>query len=429
LPGIAVSTHTAAASPRVVLWVAATGSHAEHLNEGWDTTDIVRAEEGYPKTSIALASADGDAISAVALFTKGTRVATATNRVRLSNIEAIAEPIDFDELRDELPPPPRRHLRQGLLPPRTGEECLAAVGRLRPELLGTLGYLGSLLAGRRLDAPEAALERLTLEKEATGLALSIAGIDRRPLTTFSPSDDSDSFLAGLGEYRVSEDNAIVHDWLKLPGFGLLGTGATGAAEFSDGKRRVSILNVNRDPPERSLGVDLIYIHHDLDAFVMVQYKRMREESGDPPKLVYRPSGDRSFPDELARMHRVATAPAGAGVPDSYRLHPGACYIKLCHPTTLELTSADLVKGFYLPLDYWEVLAESTQTRGPQGGLSFSYESVSRYLTNTLFIELASEAWIGSRGAASHDIAAVVQAGVQAGRSVIVAMGTAESVRG
>jgi hypothetical protein len=79
----------------VVVWVAATNSHAEYLNEGWDTTDVVRAEEGYPKASIALASADGDAVTALALLTKGTPVATATNRVRLSNIEAIAEPISF----------------------------------------------------------------------------------------------------------------------------------------------------------------------------------------------------------------------------------------------------------------------------------------------------------------------------------------------
>jgi hypothetical protein len=183
------------------------------------------------------------------------------------------------------------------------------------------------------------------------------------------------------------------------------------------------VNVNRRPVERTLGVDLVYYHHDYGSFVLVQYKMMREEtSGGSTRFFYRPSGDRNLAAELSRMRTIVSSAQTDGVPDEYRLHAGACYMKLCRPTTLDATSTELIKGLYIPLDYWDVLNASGEVVGPRGGVRLGYDTVRRYLNNSLFVRLVERAWIGSRGVTNADLIKVVRAAVDAGRSVTLAAG-------
>jgi hypothetical protein len=407
---------------RVVLYIAPSWQHADRLDAGLDVTDVVRTEARYPQRAIALITFEGEAIEALGLATRGRLVATATRQLRISDFERV-EPIKLDAVQRELPARVRRGFTAGLLTPRTGEETAAALVRLEPALQRPLERLAAIVEQRPSIALGRVRDVLALEKDAVGLAMSIAGLDRRPLVRWEAPESPRSFLEGLAEYRVSEDTAIAHDLLSLPGFEQIASGATGAAVFSDGRRRVTVVNVNRQPLERTLGVDLVYVNHTFDAFILVQYKRLRDEGRKGSRrLVFRPSADGSLSRELARMRKVPTAPLTAGVPASYRLNPGACYIKLCNPTTPTLTSPELVKGLYIPLDYWDCMAASSAVRGKRGGIVFSYDTVDRHLNNSLFVELARDAWIGSRGATSADLAKVVGAGVAAGRSLVVAAG-------
>jgi hypothetical protein len=82
----------------------------------------------------------------------------------------------------------------------------------------------------------------------------------------------------------------------------------------------------------------------------------------------------------------------------------------------------LSKGIYIALDYWDVLAVSPDVRGPRGGIVFGYDTVKRYLTNSLFIPLVQRAWIGSTGVGSAELIRVVRDGADAGRSMMVALG-------
>jgi hypothetical protein len=68
---------------------------------------------------------------------------------------------------------------------------------------------------------------------------------------------------------------------------------------------------------------------------------------------------------------------------------------------------EMIPGIYLPLDYWDLLAASDDTRGPRGGRVFSYETVRRTINNTLFAALVGRAFVGSRGVTSEAIAEVV----------------------
>ena len=52
--------------------------------------------------------------------------------------------------------------------------------------------------------------------------------------------------------------------------------------------------------EHALGCDLVYYARDYDAYVLVQYKRLRQEKSD---WVFRP--DKRFDSELTRMREIA----------------------------------------------------------------------------------------------------------------------------
>ncbi len=89
------------------------------------------------------------------------------------------------------------------------------------------------------------------------------------------------------------------------------------------------MNANRTPVEHTLGVDVVYFNEARGSFVLVQYKKMREEGSDGRKaLSYRP--DDSLDDELERMRRIdALCMEQSG---EFRLLTTACWMKLCNPT-------------------------------------------------------------------------------------------------
>jgi len=105
---------------------------------------------------------------------------------------------------------------------------------------------------------------------------------------------------------------------------------------------------------------------------------------------------------------------------SFRLHRGPAFIKLCPPLHLDPTSADLIRGMYLPFEFFELLLVSDESRGPRGGVRITFESAGRHLNNTQFIELVQSGWIGSHDLASQRIHRLVRGGLEAGRSVLLA---------
>ncbi|EHN09766.1 hypothetical protein PAI11_34080 [Patulibacter medicamentivorans] len=184
-----------------------------------------------------------------------------------------------------------------------------------------------------------------------------------------------------------------------------------------------MVNVNRQPLERTTGADLIYINETMPSFVLVQYKTMRRE-GDPPKLLYRP--DAQLAAELDRMRKIAPGRDDRS-PMSFRLSPGACFLKLCKPVVRLDYTQDLVSGMYLPLSYYDALANSNEVAGPRGGAVFSYDTVRRHIDNTLFVSLVRGGWVGSRGATTKRLKDLVLNGLDADRSVTVAAASRNSV--
>jgi hypothetical protein len=392
---------------------------AEVLDLGNSFTDMTRAGvKVWPASQVALLMNGGQIIEIGTVTRSRRRIATDWHRLRYVRQRQMT-PLSMDELLAGLPARFRssvggRATSGGVLTERSAAAVVAVVEELRPEDGSELRRL----IGR--DVPAASLrgdglQSAAQEADAVRLAIDIAGIPRKALRDVRP-DGKLSFLAQLEEVRASEDPAIAYDGMRFLDFDSIAS-PSGIVTFASGHERLTVVNVNRQPLERTTGADLIYINEVLESFVLVQYKTMRYEGDETSRLVYRP--DAQLRAELERMRKIKPG-ADDGSPDSFRLNPSTCFLKLCKPVVRLDRPQDLVTGMYLPLAYYDVLAASDTVRGPRKGLAFSYENVGRHVGNDLFVALVRGGWVGSRGASSKRLKKLVLAGLDASRSVTVA---------
>lgn len=144
-------------------------------------------------------------------------------------------------------------------------------------------------------------------------------------------------------------------------------------------------------------------------------------------LIYRLNDD-SYREELERMkeletifeqHRLQPSLPLDTRPSSYRLHSGTFYFKLCPAEIVDITSAEMIKGMYIPLDYWKVIVASKDTTGPKGGKRITFENVGRHFSNTLFINLVQYGWVGSPIRDNRIITQFIQKALENNRSVVL----------
>lgn len=88
--------------------------------------------------------------------------------------------------------------------------------------------------------------------------------------------------------------------------------------------------------------------------------------------------------------------------------------------TVEPTSAEMIKGMYLPLDYWELLLKSPAVIGSQSGLRITYDNAERYINNTTFTDLVRQGLIGSRLTVSKKLTDIIQNSLRDKKSVMLA---------
>ncbi len=182
---------------------------------------------------------------------------------------------------------------------------------------------------------------------------------------------------------------VNHDAGIIPGWDVHKKYQVGAVEFINGKDVLTIVNVNCQPLETTLGVDLIYYHHRFQAFILVQYKRLLEEPGS--RWVYRPGHDGSYLPEMERMKKWQQwlrKRTHAGVVEVISSPLGTFFISnLPVPKPMTPLSSDLIRGMYVPLDLWLEMEERHELEGPKGGMMIDFNTDRRYLNNTEFIAL------------------------------------------
>lgn len=400
-------------------------AQVEALGASCAFTDMTEAgTKAWPANQVALLLDRGDdgtdKVTEIGTVTRSRfRVATGWHRLRYVRQCRIA-PLSLDELLAAVPARLRGTVESraafgGVLTEKSADAVVKAFARLRPPEAGELRRLLGAHAPPAGRLRGDGLQATAQEADAVRLAIDIAGIPRKALRDVRPDGES-SFLSRLEWVRASEDAAITYDGMRFLDFDRIES-PSGIVTFASGQERLVVVNVNRQPLERTTGADLVYINEPRESFVLVQYKAMRREGDDNPRLVYRP--DAQLAAELKRMRAIKTG-VNDGTPDSYRLHPGTCFLKLCKPVVRLDRTQDLVSGMYLPLDYYDALTSSGAVRGPRDGLAFTYKNVGRHVGNDLFVALVRGGWVGSRGASSKRLQELVVAGLEADRSVTVA---------
>jgi len=310
------------------------------------------------------------------------------------------------------------------MPPGTWRSLIETLKALRPACANDLEHLDRL---RRSGSREYEPERFSVpaqEKDAIGVALDMAGLGRSPESLVWAAEDPTlpaPFIRGLKSAALIEDLMVGHDARVFPAWSVVRQYQVGAVEFGNSNRSLTVVNVNRTRIEKTLGVDLVYYHHNYRSFVLVQYKRMLTGEGRQP--AFRPANDDSYRLELQRMlefeqqHSYDAAPTKL---EEYRLHRGPFYFKLCPSVSFEPLSSELIRGMYLPLDYWQLLMNTGGAVGPRGGWAVTYDSAGRHLHNTMFTDLVGSGWIGSRLDVTTALEELVAALLEAKHSVVLA---------
>lgn len=377
---------------------------------------------------IVFASFDPGFITHLANGRKGIASGTRMVRLNLSNLQELAVPIPEERLLEALPPrtrPPvaRRFRTGGLLAPAGFQSVVDAVASLAPDVTGRLARFSAARADALARFSERARDALAQQKESVGLALKFAGMDVRQLLAWSPAPDgrATSFLEGLPDVRMREDAMIVHDLEQVPGFEAVRSYPFAARVFENESARLTVVLANRLPLEEQFGTDLIYYNETYRSFVMVQYKAMERRGGG--KAEFR-LPNAQLDAEIARMDATLTAIAALADDqsrDSFRLHEGPFFLKLCARHVFNPDDGGLFPGMYLPLDYWRRVVVHDSTQGPMGGRLVTFENVGRKLSESEFISLVAGAWVGTIAPQSSILERIVREVIESGKAVTLAL--------
>jgi hypothetical protein len=223
-------------------------------------------------------------LSFVCLAAKGKRIADRFAKGTFTQIAEI-DPLRLPTWLEAMPSQFRSYLEYAVMTtgrpisPSTWTHARAALLKLRPGIEEHIRTLEKFLEAR-LDMSAREQEVRQEEKDAVGVALSVAGIDRSPLAAWQPVESA-PFVTGLTMGEIREDVMVIHDATRAPGWAKTDEPYIGVTQFSDHKgNALTVMNVNRHKVEEITGVDLLYYRHEPASFALVQYKRMVRRSGD-----------------------------------------------------------------------------------------------------------------------------------------------------
>lgn len=370
----------------------------------------------------------------ITLGKRGYMAGTGMRRLNLHDIFSLEETLHVDQVIAHAPNRFKNKLQEkldggGLLPPKSYEALIDIVSSLAPETAAILSRYSKARIKRIDKLPDNIKETLAEQKEAVATAMSIAGIDREELHGWDVNQkgETTSFLDGLEQVRLREDQMLINDLNNLPGYQALKNTPLNSVVFENEKSKLTVVLANRLPLEEQLGVDLIYYNETFSCFLMIQYKAM-EKTGEGEAFRF---PENQLTKEIDRMDSVITElqklPSNTQV-DGFRLNENPFFLKICPRIVFKPDNIGLVKGMYLPLDYWKLLSQHPSMVGSKGGMRLSYKNVRRYFDNTQFITIASGGWIGTTIAQSEMLEIAIKSTLESGRAVVFAINSEKDLR-
>ncbi len=174
--------------------------------------DAVRSTVPLSGRQVAMVSWDGDTVGALALLARTRNSLSLKTSFSLTDFFEL-EPVILQQLVSELSEPHRSHL-QGVL--REGGELPAETAAELKRLFegedgGPWTMLEEMASSSASLWPEDREPVVAYEREAIGLALSLAGLDRDPVMKSWKGDTTRPFLTDLGLYTALESQILMQD--------------------------------------------------------------------------------------------------------------------------------------------------------------------------------------------------------------------------
>jgi len=266
------------------------------LGERSRATDFVLADEKRNKEGVALFLDDEEGIFLASRYRVGGKAATNRSRIVFDKPFLLDQQIPMSVLYSKLPQH-RRFLVAGVVAtdfyfvtPVTSEKAWAQIIALTPALERCFAPEGKIRIPSLYD-----LQRI--EYDAIALPLRIAGIEEVEFTSDDPN--ASIFDRIVGESML-EDQMLAHDYSVFSN-PLTWTNDFRCKDIRNAKdgSQVRLWYANRSNLEKTFGVDLILYHATHQAFLMIQYKRMKKEGEEQ---VYRI--DSQLDEEISRMEAV-----------------------------------------------------------------------------------------------------------------------------
>lgn len=418
------------------LWVAVGGTPlsdavSDSIFRHEQFTMPVTTFEVRPRLAeVVVVSMHGMAADYVGISQASRKITTGQVAIAISHLVDLRR-LPCDEIRHHLP----GRFVDGFVPPSSGvwrptprlwEEILKVVATTRLDVVAKIKDLRHIVAGAGISRGRVDGGLEVFERDAIASILQTWGgssFRKRILRRAAPSRSTPvaPFLSRLGEVSIREDLHIEHDHTTFPGMEVARRDAVGSVVLASEDEYLTILNCNRQPLERTLGVDLIYYNHRFDAFILVQYKRMTSVSGGPPE--YRPGSDGSYEREMERIAAAEKLLREQSIVDAdltqFRLCADPFYLKLCESKAVTFLDSGMVSGMYVPVGLWSRIVTSSTVRGPRGGVSITWDSCTRRLNNGEFTNLLRQGWIGSASGQSRVLSQLIEGVLANGRMLVL----------
>lgn len=342
----------------------------------------------------------------------------------LDDVRIFAQRVHWQSVFEAMPEGKRSNLLSALsarsaLAPGTRDLFIGELEKFEPQLRELIDELSR---NRTEDAlPDDIRHNVFEQRDAIALGLEMAGIDsREALNERGVGMQSERFISSIKRvHSASEASILRHDAENMPDWLPSGSEFFDVWNYvdpEDSGRRVSVFYADKEPLERLTGTDLIYYRHELNAFVLVQYKRLAPSSPDR-RPSYRP--DDQLRIEIERMKALDLAPSKAKSLADFRLSQEPFYFKLVDPESTRPEANRLSTGLYYPLEAFELLLIESSSQGPRGGTYIDRANARRYLSNTEFVSLVQQGWIGTATAASANLVRIVAEKLDASHGLVV----------
>lgn len=380
----------------------------DYLESYNKATDVIFSDEKRNSSGYALFISEDNKITRIAYYIVGSKIASNRRRLTLSNPIDPETEISLQELKTKNPTIRRYISEYEKLTDIVF--CTEVTGRKIWKYL--VEVCPNIEEHFKLNKPSIIKNYYHIQRmeyDAVSMPLKIAGIDSIEL-----KETSGTIFDKIDADSITEDQAIFKDAIVFSNPLVWSTDFKGKRIINNTGNMVDLWYANRNKYESLIGVDLILFHKIHNAFLLIQYKRMKKEG---EQQVYRI--DTQFQSEIQRMEKTKLILANN---TASRLNPDPFFLRFCWEKNNDCcsTNLELLKGMNVPLGFFQNRYRNGGFATAKGAQVVTAESIGNYLDNSTFISLFKNGWIGTEPIDSNQLQEYVSKELDNNKSIFFA---------